>query len=397
MDKKTVLYSKNIYLENKIFDGFIEIEDGKIQKLMKEYEGSYEDFSSYSIIPGFIDNHIHGFGTGSFWLERTEKSVLEMQKHLPKTGVTSFLPTSGADSIPAIETGIEIVRDIMKGPQEGAEVTGIHLEGPFINKEFKGMQNETYCIDPDITLMKRFYDLAASDGVIRLMTLAPELDGAKEVITFCKDHSIQISIGHSAASFEEITELKDYGIGGVTHMYSGMKGLHHRALGVAGTALYYDDLYCEFAKQTGLTVSHEAFDIVFRLKGSRRIILTTDNSGIARSKEPKYHYIRKATFLSEGNEFVIKHDDGREERFPNDDYEAVKDVEMNYINSVKNMRKHTEMTVHDIIKMTAENPAKYTGLFHRKGSIDCGKDADLLVVNNDFDLLQVYCRGDKQL
>ena len=97
------------------------------------------------------------------------------------------------------------------------------------------------------------------------MTIAPERPGADAVLRFCQEHQIQTAVGHSAATFEEIKKMRAYGLGGFTHTFSGMKGFHHRELGTAGAALYFDDMICEFAKQTGMTVSHEAFE----LTGSR--------------------------------------------------------------------------------------------------------------------------------
>lgn len=175
------------------------------------------------------------------------------------------------------------------------------------------MQREDCCIDPDMTIMRRFMDAQSHPQIIRLMTLAPELPGAKELIQFCHVHQIQINIGHSAATFDCIRDLKEYGLGGVTHMFSGMRGLHHREPGVAGAALYFDDLNCEFAKQTGMTVRPEVFALTWRLKSKDKIIMTTDCGGIALTKKEKYHYIRKQTFIPNGDELILRNDDGSEE------------------------------------------------------------------------------------
>mgnify|MGYP001646025029 FL=1 len=104
------------------------------------------------------------------------------------------------------------------------------------------------------------------------MTIAPERPGADAVLRFCQEHQIQTAVGHSAATFEEIKKMRAYGLGGFTHTFSGMKGFHHRELGTAGAALYFDDMICEFAKQTGMTVSHEAFELAYRIKGSSRLL-----------------------------------------------------------------------------------------------------------------------------
>lgn len=408
-----IIYSKNIYLEDKKISGFIKIEDKKIIDIvetkdeftkdsLKDYilnnlkwnnDNEILDYSDFTIIPGFIDNHIHGWGTGSFWFEKSKKSITEMQKNLPKEGVTSFLATTGADTIEEILTQIDEANEIYEEQQVGAEMIGVHLEGPFISKEYKGMQKEENCILPNLEFMKLFYNMQKPKGLIKLMTMAPELEGAKEVAEFCKDKGIQLSIGHTGSTFDKIKEMKDYGFGGFTHTFSGMRGMHHRELGVVGAALYFDDMYCEFAKQTGLTVKHEAFDIALRIKTSDKIILATDCCGLAMTDKPWHHYVRKITLIPQENGVMIKHDDGREEIIDNSKYENVRNLEMSYIDSVKNVIKHSKVDIFDIMKMSSINPAKYINVFDKKGSIDINKDADLLVIDDDFNLIETIVRG----
>jgi len=392
------LYSKNIYFPNQVKRaGYLEIEAGKIKGFHKEISGKeFVDYSEYHLIPGFIDQHIHGWGTGSFMNQRDERAVYEMKKYLPYAGVTGFLATSGTDDLDYICEAIGICDRILKKQKEdGASLLGIHLEGPFINKKRKGMQKEEYCINPSTEIMKRFLSAASEKGVIRLMTMAPELEGALEVLKLCKEEGVQISIGHSEASFETIAEMKEYGLGGVTHMFSGMSGLQHRNLGVAGTALYFNDLYCEFAKQTGMTVLHEAFKIAYGVKGPERIIMTTDNGGFAQTVNERYHYVRKQTFIPDGDELIVRNDDGSEYRLNKTKFEEVKDLELSYIKSIQNLVANVNPSIHDVIKMTAENPAKYINVDHCKGSLETGKDADILVVDRQFNLYATYCMGKK--
>lgn len=408
-----IIYSKNIYLEDKKISGFIKIQEEKIVDIVEckdeLIEGTLKnyilnalkwdnhnevlDYSDFNIIPGFIDNHVHGWGTGSFWIEKSKESILEMQKNLPKEGVTSFLATTGADTIEDILKQIDEANEVYESKQIGAEMVGVHLEGPFINKEYKGMQKEENCISPNIELMKSFYNRQKSPDLIKLMTMAPELEGAREVAEFCNEKGIQLSIGHSASTFDKIKEMKGYGFGGFTHTFSGMRGMHHRELGVAGAALYFEDMYCEFAKQTGLTVKHEIFDIALRIKTSDKIILTTDCCGLAKTDKPWHHYVRKITLIPHEKGIMIKHDDGREEIIDNSQYENVKDLEMSYINSVKNVVKHSKVDLFDIMKMASINPAKYINVFDRKGSIAVNKDADLLIIDDEFNIIDTVIRG----
>lgn len=394
-----VLYSRHIIREYDEFDGFVELENGKIKALYETYDGPYEDFSDQVIFPGFIDIHLHGWATGSFWFEKTAEAVKQMCRTLPYAGVTSFLATSGADTIPQIkqcidaaDTAYEWDQTLTPG-QGGAQMMGVHLEGPFINPQYRGMQKEECCIEPSVEVMEELYNSFRHKELCRHMTIAVERNGAREVLNFCREHGIQTAIGHSAATFEEIKAIKDAGIGGVTHTFSGMRGFHHRELGVAGAALYFDDLMCEFAKQTGMTVAHEAFDIAYRIKGSDRIILTTDCSALAQTQTEFDHYVRRMKFVKDGDRVRIDHYDGRQEWLDPHDYEAVRYIEMSYAESVRNMAKHTKVTWHDIMKMTSLNPARYVHIDDCKGKIAPGLDADLTIMDTDLNLVCVYCRG----
>lgn len=390
-----ILRSKHIILEHGEFDGYLELENGRICRLLNEYRGPYRDFSDQLVFPGFIDIHVHGWATGSFWFEKTADAIREMSRTLPMAGVTSYLATSGADPIPEIKKCIAAADQAWEEDYPGAQMMGVHLEGPFINPQYRGMQREECCIEPSLEVMEELYESFRHRELCRHMTLAVERKGAKEVLKFCRSHGIQTAIGHSAATFQEIRDIKDAGIGGVTHTFSGMRGFHHREPGVVGAALYFDDLMCEFAKQTGMTVSHEAFDLAYRIKGSGRIILTTDCSGLARTQTEFDHYVRKLKFVKMGDLVKICRYDGREEIIDPGDYEAVKDVELSYVKSVQNMAAHTKVSWNDIMKMTSLNPASYVGISDRKGSIAPGKDADLTILDQDLNLVCTYCRGEE--
>lgn len=393
------LFSNNIFLPDRKFSGYLKIESGKIADIVEKIANNeeYIDYSDYYILPGYIDIHVHGWGCGSYWLENTPESIIQMAKDLPKCGVTSFLPTTCAASKDETRRYILSANEVYGTKISGAEMLGIHMEGPFINADFGGMMDKECCMDPDLSFMKELYEIQKDKTMIKLMTLAPELPNSKDLICYLNDHNIQCNIGHSGATFDCITSLKGYGLNGVTHMFSGMKGLHHRELGVVGSAMYYNDLICEFAKQTGLTVKHEAFDIVYRLKGSDKIYLTTDCAGIAKVKEPHYHYVRKETFIPEGDKLRVRNDDGSEYFIDPTNYDQVKDLELSFDKSIQNLIKHTFVTPFDIMKMSSINPAKHIGVYDRKGSLEIGKDADIIVTNSKYELINTYCLGESKI
>ncbi|SCY77069.1 N-acetylglucosamine-6-phosphate deacetylase [Alkaliphilus peptidifermentans] len=391
------LYSEKIYTPQGFVKGYIKIVDGKIHGIYEDTEGKFIDYKDKVIVPGFIDIHIHGWATGSFWYEGTEKSLENMSKELVKIGVTSYLATTGTDALDYIKSHLVSGKAAIDNwkPEKGSQVLGFHLEGPFINKEFKGMQKEEHCINPSIEILEDFFQSGGKENV-KLITIAPELEGSLEFIKYVNKEGIQVSVGHSAAEFEDIRDLKDYGLGGFTHTFSGMRGFHHRRLGVAGAAMYFDDMYAEFAKQTGKTVSHEAFKIMFKLKGPEGILLSSDSTGLAHVKEPFHHYIRKCTFRPDGEYVNLVYDEGISERINKYDYEKVKNLELSYLDSVKNIINNVNASIGDIAKIASENPAKYIGVYDKKGSIEVGKDADLLVIDSDWNLQDVFLQGIKQ-
>ncbi len=390
------LYSNRIVTPQGVISGYIHVEDGKIREITQNKPTEFIDYSDKIIMPGYIDIHTHGWATGSYWFEKTPESIIEMKKHLPKVGVTSFLASTGTDSVENIFKYIDAGNKVYKKDYEGAELLGLHLEGPFISKAFKGLQKEAHCLEPNLELMQNFYDAQEDKSMFKMMTLAPELKDAKALIAFNTQHHIVNSIGHSGADFETIKELKDLGLKGVTHMFSGMKGFHHRDLGVVGAALYFDDMVCEFAKQSGKTVHHEAFDIVYRLKGDEGIYLTTDCQGLAKSIEPFYHYIRQEKFEPENGKLKITHDSGEVRYLDPNNYEDVKDLEVSYEQSVKNMMAHSDISLVSLSKLTSLNPAKFINVDHVKGSIEHNKDADLIVLNDQLDVLHTFCKGIKK-
>lgn len=389
----TVYYSDNVVTPRGIISAYVIVEDNKIKEVVKEYSGDYIDYSDKVILPGFIDVHVHGWGRGSYSIENTPESIIKMGEDQAREGVTGFLATTLNASLEDTYQYIKTANEVYNTHIEGSKLLGVHLEGPFLSVKHKGMQKEEFCLDPNMEIMQKFYDLQEDKSMIKLMTMAPELPGAKEVIQFCHANGIQISIGHSGATFAEISELKEFGLGGVTHMFSGMSGLHHRELGVAGSALYYEDLMCEFAKQTGITVRHEAFDITYRIKGADGIFMTTDCIGSARRKEPSYQYTRGINYIPNGDTLIMKYDSGKVEEVDLSNYESIRTIEMSYIDSIREMLKHTPMTYLEVAKITSTNPAKYIGLDASKGRIQAGYDADLTIVDNDMKLVETVVEG----
>lgn len=388
------IFSKNLVLPDRITEGFVVIENKKIKEITSTWENEFIDYGDNVVLPGFIDQHTHGWGRGSFLYENNEESLRMMIEDQVKEGVTGFLATTFTDSIENIHQSIQAANAAIKSHNKGTKLLGLHIEGPFINKEYKGAQKEEYCLDPNVDIMKEFIEKSDNPNLIKLITIAPELPRAKELIEFCRQHNIQVSAGHTGATFEDLIKAKKWGVSGVTHMYSAMTGLHHRNPGVVGAALYDSDLYCEFAKQTGITVRHEIFDLTYKLKGPDRIIMTTDCLGNGKQKESYYHARRNVYFIPNGNQLIERSTDNTEKVYDLTDYNSIRKIELSFIDSIRNMLEHTKMSWIDVSKITSTNSAKYLGIDNEKGSIEIGKDADLTIITKDVKLITTIVEGE---
>lgn len=208
------IYSKHIITPESEMSGYIHIENGRIHSLTSTFQGEYEDFSDAIILPGFLDQHTHGWGRGSFLYENDAQSLKMMIEDQVKEGVTGFLATTFTDSLDNIHRSIQAGNEVYRKKIKGTKLLGLHLEGPFINPEYKGAQKGEYCIPPNLDIMKSFYEAQKDTSMIKLITLAPELEGAHEVINFCKSQGIQISAGHTGATFEQMMQAQIDGVGG---------------------------------------------------------------------------------------------------------------------------------------------------------------------------------------
>lgn len=289
----------------------------------------------------------------------------------------------------------KIIESFVKG--EGAEPIGIHMEGPFINEKYLGMQRLDSVERASIEKFKYYNKISGNN--IKLVTLAPEIEGAIDLIKYLDKNNIVISAGHTAATFDEVKVAIDAGLTNFTHVYSGMRGFHHRELGVVGAAMFFKNTYVELAKQSGITVKPEAFDIMYRLKGDEKLVMMTDCLGLGGFPEGYsfYHYLRKTNFTMEKKLLKLEMDNGEISYISTDDFEKLKDLELGFLESIKNIVDRLENKWLSVMKIACENPAKIAGVFNRKGSIEAGKDADFLILDQEWNLSEVYCFGKKQI
>ncbi|WP_044022348.1 N-acetylglucosamine-6-phosphate deacetylase [Bacillus sp. SG-1] len=380
-----LLKGMEIHLEKGIVkNGYIKIENtiitdiGPIEELKQVEHWEVIDLpSSFKAIPGFIDVHIHGVN-GADVMDATPAALHTMAQTLPNEGTTCFLATTITQSRIEIEKALANAGDFILNKQHPgkAEVAGIHLEGPFVNKKRAGAQPSQHIVDPDIELFKEWQSL--SKGTIKLVTLAPELAGGLELITSLKEMGVIASIGHSDATFEQVQEAVQAGAIHVTHLFNGMRGLHHREPGIVGAAFLLDELKAEIIAD-GIHVRPEVIRLAYKQKGSQGVILITDSMRAKCLKNGHYDL--------GGQKVTVK--DGR--AVLSDGTLAGSILKMS--SAIKNMLHYTECSLPEVIEMVSVNPAKQLALYERKGSLSKGKDADIVILDENLDVFMTFCRG----
>lgn len=329
------------------------------------------------VLPGFIDEHIHGAG-GFDAMDGTEEALRTIADTVAAEGTTGFLATTMTQSSQNIEKALEAVKAYRKsGREEGAAVLGVHLEGPFIAAAHKGAQPLEYVAKPDVKTFKRYNE--TSGDCIKIVTLAPEEEGTLELIAHLKERGIVPSVGHTGAKHEAVLAAIKAGATNVTHTYNAQSALHHREIGVVGSALLCDELNCEMICDT-IHVSVPAMKLLVKNKPKGRLVLITD---AMRAKG-------LADGVSElgGQTVYVK---GSEARLA-DGTLAGSVLKMN--RAVQNLIEKVGMPFTDAVDCATLAPATVLGLNKETGSIEVGKNADFAVLDSKFDVV-LTVRGGK--
>lgn len=382
-NQQFVVRGARIYGERDVIEqGYLAVEKGRITEMGQgEKEFSEEEIqlpSKWTIIPGMIDVHIHG-AAGADTMDATLDAIRTMAETLPAEGTTAFLATTMTQEEAFIENALKNVASYIdqKNQPGKAEVLGIHLEGPFISPKRAGAQPMEAIRLPDVALFQKWQEMAR--GHIRLVTLAPERDGGLELAAYLKATGVVPSIGHSDATYEEVAAAVKAGVCHATHLFNGMRGLHHREPGVVGAVLLHREIIAELIAD-GIHVRPEMLDLTWRQKTAEKLILVTDAMRAKCLGEGAYTLGGQAVQVGDGRAIL---EDGTL---------AGSIVKMR--DAAIQMMSATRCDLRDIIRMTSENPAKQLGLYDRKGSLRPGKDADLVVLDEQLQVRMTYCRGE---
>ena len=375
-----IIQSKKVWIADQFFPAQIEMEGEKIKNIY-DY-GTKEvdvDYGSKRIVPGFIDIHCHGaytFDTN----DANEEGLRNWTKGIVDEGVTGFLATTITQSEEVLTNAVKNVAKVVKDGYEGAEILGIHFEGPYLDMKYKGAQPEQYIVKPSVEQFKRYQE--AADGLIKVITMATEQDDNFELTEYCAKNGVVVSIGHSAATYEQAVMAYAHGATSMTHVYNGMTPFNHRANGLVGAAYRLRTMYGEIICD-GNHSTPAALNNYFMSKGPDYAIMVSD-ALMAKGTPIGSHYIFG------GNEIEI-YPDGSAHLV------STKGLAGSTLNLNKGLRILVEEAMvpfNYAINSCTINPARCIGVDGRKGSITVGKDADIVVLNDDYSVEQTYCRGE---
>ena len=328
------------------------------------------------VLPGFIDEHIHGAG-GADAMDGTREALKTIAETVAGEGTTSFLATTMTQSRENILHAMKAVKAYREeAPEDGARILGIHLEGPFIAAAHKGAQPLEYVAKPDVNTFDEYN--SASGNAIKIVTLAPEEAGADELVKHLASKNIVPSIGHTGAKSADIRAAIRCGAKNVTHTYNAQSPLHHREIGTVGSALLYDELNCELIADT-IHVSVPAIQLLTKCKHKDKLTLITD--------------AMRAKGLADGESelggqvVIVKNGEARLK----DGTLAGSVLRMN--RAIANLVEKVGIAFLQAVDYATINPAKTLGVNGETGSIRVGKNADFAVLDDKFNVLYTIRDG----
>jgi len=333
------------------------------------------DATGYWVVPGYVDVHVHG-AMGRDMMEGTVEAISTAAAFYARHGTTAFLPTSVTAHSEDIDRFLEAVAEAQRRTVTGeARVLGAHIEGPYISPKMSGAQAAKFIRPAD----RREYERWFASGIIRLITVAPEVPENRPLLSYALKQGAAVSVGHSAATFQETMAAVDWGLNHATHTFNAMTGLHHRDPGAAGAALYSDKIYAELIADT-VHVHPAAMAILVRAKGPGRTVLVTDAMTAVGLGDGDYSLGAQMVQVRNG---IARIANG-----------SLAGSLLTMDQAVKNVVRETGSTLAQAVEMASLTPARSIGLAHRKGSLEPGKDADLLLLDRDLNVAVTMIGGE---
>lgn len=377
---KRYIYAKKVFMPAGVIDTpcYLEITDGKFGEIREcKPEGAdIIDYSDYAIAPGLVDTHIHGYN-GYDVMDGSEAALHEISKGLLETGVTTFLATTLTAKREVLTDVCRIVGQVA-GKEEGAQIAGIFLEGPFFSEAHKGAQNPAYMGDPEIEALREWQE--ASGGLVKKIALAPERPGSLKFIRQARALGVISSIAHTDATYDHCRDAVNAGAKIFIHTYNGMRGLHHREPGVVGAALTLPHVFAEMICD-GYHVHPVAAEIVTKMRGSEQTVLITDcmrggGLGDGESKLGEFDVV-----IKEGAARLA-------------DSGSLAGSVLSLIKAVQNVVEWGLATPEEALRMASMVPADSVEMADRCGQIIPDRQADFIVLDDKLNLQATYIKGE---
>ena len=362
-----------IVLEDRIEEGKVLLFSDKIEKITDNIPEGYEVIDAHGgyVTPGFIDLHIHGY-LGKDVCDADVDSIKTIAGGIVENGVTGFLPTTMTVDMSVIKGALDACREVRNsGEYYGSTILGVHAEGPFISASKKGAQDERFILKPDADFVK------ANADIIKIITLAPEEDkDFAEIKRIAEETDVVVSMGHTSADYKTAMESTKNGVKHATHLFNAMTPMTHRAPGVVGAALN-SDVSCELIVDT-YHVDPALYEMVYRMKG-RKLCFITDCLPAGGLPEGEYT-LGGAKIIYKNN--LCKLEDG-----------TIAGSVLKLNKGVWNVFTNTSIPLHECVNCATLNPANAIGVADRKGSIEVGKDADIVILDNEFNVKKTIIGG----
>lgn len=372
-----IIQSKRIWLLEHWVEAQLDLSEGKIKAVYPYGSKPVDhDYGNDRILPGFIDTHCHGaFGFDTNDAE--EQGLIEWLRKAPEEGLTSLCPTTITQSEEILTHALTNVAAVAKQKHRGAQIVGIHFEGPYLSVKFKGAQPEPYIVKPDLAQFRRYQK--AADNLIRIITVAVEEDQDLSFIRALSADGIAINIGHSGATYQQAVFGFANGASGLTHTYNGMSALNHREPALVGAAMDLGSVYSELICD-GVHVSWPATRILFKMKGKDHLVMVTDALCAKGVGEGRYVF--------GGQTIDIKANGGA---YLETGSLAGSTLKFNH--GLRNVIELAKVDEASAINACTINPAKVLKLDAHKGKIQAHYDADLTVLDDAYEVVATYVAG----
>lgn len=374
-----IVQSRRVWIAGQFIPAQLQVEEGKIQAVRVYGEmAADQDYGEKRIVPGFIDIHTHG-AYGYDTNDGEPEGLREWMKRIPEEGVTGILPTTVTQMPDVLTKAVANVAYVAESGYEGAEILGIHFEGPYLDMKYKGAQPPEAIARSTVEQFQRYQE--AAKGMIKYITLAPEHDKDFALTKYCRETGVVVSMGHSSASYEQALMGIANGAISMTHVYNGMTAYHHRSPGLVGTAFRVRDIYGEIICD-GCHSHVAALNNYFAVKGRDYTIMISDS---LRAK----HCPPGGNYQLGGHDIEIR--ESGLAFLKGTDTIAGSTLNMNM--GLRILVEEAMVPFDFALNSCTINPARCLGVDHRKGRLVAGYDADFVVLHDSYDVVQTYCRG----